>query len=182
MSELDPVTVIERDHHDPFSAPVASAETTTETQAVDHSKRGRPAGKRNQPKVSNDVRVAVKVVTAPREVKTLLSKIVKTPDSDPLDLVAAVLRDAETVTDAIEWLVAESDKSDGMEVALDVSNLYATEPERLRSIADLLADIGAIDQVRKSDLGKSLLPCAQAIHNMKNTYAKTFAQIVEVLS
>ncbi|WP_276947094.1 hypothetical protein [Ferrimicrobium acidiphilum] len=164
--------------YDPFETPVVEEEESPKPV----KSRGRPAGKRNQPKVSREVQIAVKVVASPIDVQSLLSKIFNAPQSEPLELVAAVLRDADTVDSAIAWLVSESAKTDGMEIALDVSNFYATDPDGFQTIAGILSDIGAVDPIRKTDLGKALLPCAQAIHGMKSSYAKAFAQIKEVLS
>jgi len=163
-------------NNDPFT----DTEMNTETERK--PRRGRPAGRRNGTKVSKDVRIAVQIATAPKDVRSLLANIFKAPPDNILELVAVVLHNMESVESAIEWLVAESAKTDGMEIALDVSSLYASDPESYQTIAGILADIGAIEPVRKTDLGKAMLPCAQAIHEMKGTHMRSFTQITEVLA
>jgi hypothetical protein len=164
---------------DPFEIDVTVEEEHEEPQ----KKRGRPAGRPSGAKVSRDVRIAVQVVTASKEIQALLGKLVDcTLDDKPLVLVAAVLRHIESIDTAINWLVTESEKTDGMEIALDVSNLYSSDLELYRGVVDLLSNAGVIAPVRKSDLGKILLPCAQAIHSMKKTDISAFQQVQEVLN
>jgi hypothetical protein len=167
---------------DPFEISAEIEEVDTELEEPQKT-RGRPVGRKSGARVSRDVRIAVQVVTASKDIQILLGKLVDcTPDDKPLVLVAAALRHIESIDAAINWLVRESEKTDGMEIALDVSNLYASDLELYRGVVDLLSNAGVIAPVRKSDLGKILLPCAQAIHSMKKTDTAAFQQIQEVLS
>lgn len=170
---------------DPFDIGVVEEGTTVvEPTQQKKGSRGRPAGRKvnSTSKVSREVRVAVQVVTAEASVRDLLGKLVDAGDGEqPLGLVAAVLRNIDSIDTAVAWLVSESSKTDGMEIALDVSNLYAAETEMYRSIVDILVNMGALDSVRRPDLGKVLLPCAQAIHNMSKKDISSLQRIQEVL-
>jgi len=174
MSEQDYI------EQDPFE--IEEIVVSVDTEEL-HKTRGRPVGRKSGAKVSRDVRIAVQVVTARKDIQDLLGKLVDCgPEEKPLMLVAAALRHIESIDTAINWLVTESDKTDGMEIALDVSNLYASDLDLYRGVVDLLSNAGVIAPVRKSDLGKILLPCAQAIHSMKKADVSAFQQIQEVLN
>jgi len=169
---------------DPFNIGAVEEATAAVEPMQKKGSRGRPSGRKanNATKVSREVRVAVQVTTAENAVRDLLGKLVDAEGEQPLGLVSAVLRSVDPIYTAVNWLVAESAKTDGMEIALDVSNLYASETELYKSIVDILVNMGALDSVRRPDLGKVLLPCSQAIHNMVKGDIASLQRIQEVLA
>jgi hypothetical protein len=134
-------------------------------------------------KLSDDVKLAIRVARSSDATLTQLTALVDATDASDIErVVAATLKNKDDLKQSISWLNAVSKIKDPMALALEVSTLALQDVDRLVSIASLLGNLGApVKGIKRTDISRSLLPVSQAVASLSTANKKVLAEISELL-
>jgi len=156
-------------------------ERTNEAEEPKGSTRGRPR-KTGASKLSDDVRLAIKVARANDAVLTQLAALVDVVDKTDIErVVAGAIKQQDDLKTSIQWLINAAKVKDPMELALEVSTLAIQDVDRLVAVASVISTIGEPVSVRRADVSRALLPVAQSIAGLTPANKKAMTEIVDLL-
>jgi len=134
-------------------------------------------------KLSDDVKLAIRVARSSDETLAKLAALVDATDASDIErVVAATLKNQDDLTQSISWLNEVSQIKDSMALALEVSTLALQDVDRLVSVASVLGNLGApVKGIKRTDISRSLLPVSQAVANLSTANKKVLTEILELL-